>query len=106
MTKDAIKIKSFVERLQKIGVNVKLMGNYPWIYITDINKISVTEKFQSDHHFTLAFQPIRVGQELNFTDLNEIFNLLRKYISPRYRFYRKYLKPVQQKVRRIFRSIP
>ncbi len=73
------KITNFVERLQKIGINVKLAGNFPWIYLTEINGKLVTERFQGDHGFTIAFYPIRIDQKLEFTDITEIFKLIRKY---------------------------
>jgi len=73
------KIKIFVERLKKIGIDVELVGNYPWIYLSKINGKSVTEKFHANHGFTVAFYPIKKDQELKFTDIGEIFKLLRKY---------------------------
>ena len=42
-------------------------------------KKKVKEKFRAEHGFTIAFSPIRPGQELEFTDLRKIFDLLRKY---------------------------
>ena len=72
------KITVFIGRLQKIGVEVKLSGNYPWIYIERINGKSVTETFQANHGFTVAFTPIKQGQEIQFTDITEIFKLIRK----------------------------
>jgi len=73
------KIKSFVERLKKIGIEVKLAGNFPWIYLERINGKWVTETYQAEHGFTVAFMPIRKGQELELTNVTEIFKLLRKY---------------------------
>lgn len=32
------KLKVFIERLKKIGINIELVGNYPWIYLHRINK--------------------------------------------------------------------
>jgi hypothetical protein len=75
------KITIFVERLKKIGIEVKLAGNYPWVYLDEINGKRVIEKFQGNHGFTIAFLPIRENQELNFTDISEIFKLIRKYIN-------------------------
>lgn len=75
------KIDTFIKRLQKIGIDIKLLGNYPWIYIDEINGKRVKEKFMAEHGFTLAFQPTIKGQELNFTDITEIFKLLRTYIK-------------------------
>lgn len=74
------KLEIFINRLNKIGIQIKLSSNYPWIYIDSINGVIVTEKFMADHGFTIAFMPIRKGQELKFTDIKEIFNLIRKYV--------------------------
>lgn len=73
------KLTTFIERMKKLGIEIELMGNYPWIYIHTINGKRVTEKFQGNHGFTIAFTPIKTGQELNFTDITEIFKLIRKY---------------------------
>jgi hypothetical protein len=75
------KIGTFVNRMKKIGIDVKLTGNYPWIYINSINNKRVIEKFQGNHGFTIAFLPIRENQELHFTDIGEIFKLIRKYTN-------------------------
>ena len=75
------KITIFIGRLQKIGVEVKLGGNYPWIYIEHINGKRVTETFQANHGFTLAFTPIKKEQEIEFTDTKEIFKLIREYCT-------------------------
>ena len=73
------KIKVFTHRLRKIGIEVELVANYPWIYIDKINGTRVTETFRAEHGFTIAFLPITKGQELKFTDLDEIFKLIRRY---------------------------
>ena len=73
------KLDIFITRLHKIGIDVKLFGNYPWIYIDSINGKRVTELFEGNHGFTIAFLPIRNDQELQFTDITEIFHLIRKY---------------------------
>lgn len=78
MEKD--KLKVFVDRMTRININVKLVGNYPWIYIDEINGKRVTEKFEGNHGFTIAFLPVRADRELEFTDISEIFKLIRKYI--------------------------
>ena len=78
MEKD--KLKVFVDRMNRININIKLVGNYPWIYIDEINGKRVTEKFEGNHGFTIAFLPVRIDRELEFTDISEIFKLIRKYI--------------------------
>ena len=74
------KINVFVERLKKIGIDVKLSGNYPWVYITEICGKRVTEKFDGNHGFTIIFLPVRNDSPPSeFTDIKEIFKLIRKY---------------------------
>ena len=76
------KITRFVERLKKIGIDVKLSGNFPWVYIDEICGIRVTEKFEANHGFTLIFLPGRNDSPVSeFTDITEIFKLLRKYTN-------------------------
>lgn len=73
------KVYTFVNRMKKLGIDIKLLGNYPWIYIDEINGKRVAEKFEGNHGFTIAFLPARKEQELYFTDIKEIFQLIRKY---------------------------
>jgi hypothetical protein len=74
------KLEVFVNRMKRLSIDVELFGNYPWIYIDTINGKRVMEQFHGNHGFTIAFTPIRKGQELEFTDISEIFKLIRKYI--------------------------
>ena len=78
-TKAMEKIDKFVERLARIGIDVKLAANVPWIYLTHINGKRVTETFQGIHGFTIAFYPIRHNEALEFTDIGKIFELIRRY---------------------------
>ena len=74
------KIKVFVERLKKIGIDVKLSGNLPWIYLDEINGVRVTETFCANHGFTVMFLPGRNDSPPSeFTDIKEIFKLIREY---------------------------
>jgi hypothetical protein len=77
--KDLDKLTIFVNRMKRLGIDIKLAGNYPWIYIHEINGVRVTEKFEGEHGFTIAFLPVRADKELVFTDITEIFKLIRKY---------------------------
>jgi hypothetical protein len=76
------KIKVFVDRLKKIGIEVKLVGNFPWVYIDEICGKKVTETFEGNHGFTLIFLPGRLDSPVSeFTDIKEIFKLIRKYVE-------------------------
>jgi len=78
---DNRKIGDFINRLKKLGINVELVANYPWIYLDKINGKKVTERFRAEWGFTVAFAPIRRDQPLHFTDTKEIFKLIRKYLN-------------------------
>lgn len=69
----------FKTRLSKIGIVLEISCNFPWIYLDSINGKRVIEKFEADHGFTIAFLPARRDMPFHFTDLKEIFNLIRKY---------------------------
>ncbi len=74
------KLDVFVKRLKKIGIDVKLSGNFPWIYLNEICGKRVTETFQANHGFTVMFLPGRTDSPVSdFTDIKEIFNLIKKY---------------------------
>jgi hypothetical protein len=74
------KLKVFIERLKKIGIDIKLSGNFPWIYLDEICGIRVKEKFAGNHGFTVMFLPSRNDSPVSeFTDIGEIFKLIRKY---------------------------
>jgi hypothetical protein len=73
------KLTIFVDRLNKIGIKIQLSGNAPWIYLDSINGKRVTERYLGNHGFTISFYP-RKGEELEFTDITEIFKLIRKYL--------------------------
>lgn len=74
------KLGVFIERLKKIGIDVKLSGNFPWVYLDEICGIRVKETFEANHGFTVMFLPRRNDSPpSNFTDIKEIFQLIREY---------------------------
>ena len=76
------KLGVFIQRLKKIGIEVKLSGNFPWIYLNEICGKRVTETFQANHGFTVMFLPGRTDSPVSdFTDIKEIFKLIRKYTN-------------------------
>jgi len=74
------KLTIFIKRMEKLGITVELMGNFPWIYLLSINGKQVTETYLSNHRFTIMFTPVRLGQPHEFTNIKEIFILIRKYL--------------------------
>lgn len=68
-------------RLKKIGIEIEMAGNYPWIYLEKVNGNEIEEEdyFYGNHGFTIAFSPIREGQTMELTDIREVFRIIRKY---------------------------
>ena len=75
------KLDTLKKRLDKIGIDIEFAANYPWIYIWKINGERVKETFEANHGFTVGFLPVRRDKPFHFTDLNEIFKLIRKYCN-------------------------
>lgn len=73
-------VSSFVNRLAKIGINVELVGNYPWVYMRKVNGNSVKDKWLGNHGFTVFFRATKPGQSDTITDINVIFKQIRKLL--------------------------
>jgi hypothetical protein len=81
MSKEFIKLDIFMSRMNKLGIDVELMGNIPWIYIHKVNgnRIKSEDYFCGEHGFTIGFLPVRANELFDFTDIKEIFKVIRKY---------------------------
>ena len=73
-------IDTFHKRLKKIGIEVELGLNVPCVYLERINGKEVTEVFESEHSFTVAWFPVNVNNKACFSNIKEIFKLIRKYV--------------------------
>jgi hypothetical protein len=72
-------LEVFIMRMKKLNIYIDISYNYPWVYIDKINDKKVEEKFYSKHGFTIAFMPIKKDKKIEFTDIGEVFRLVRKY---------------------------
>ena len=74
-------LNRLVPRLRKIGINIEMAGNYPWIYLEKVNgnRIKKDDYFHGNHGFTIAFLPIRKDQVMELTDIREVFKIIRIY---------------------------
>ena len=74
-------IEVFVKRLSKIGIELELVANIPWIYLYRVNGNSVKkEDFSSKHGYVIAWYPVRLGNQPHLdVDLKRTFNIIRKY---------------------------
>lgn len=71
-------IERFVRRLKRIGIDVKLSLNTPWVYLDEVNGHRVTEHFHAEHGFTAFWWPVRLGQDIVFTDRRKVFAKVRE----------------------------
>lgn len=76
-----MELETFKARLKRIGIEIKLISNYPWVYLYKVNGKLVTEKSHSDYLFTIAFSPVVVGNKLKFIELEKTFKVIRKYLE-------------------------
>jgi hypothetical protein len=73
-------IKSFINRLKRIGIEVELVSNIPWIYMKKVNDKPVKGIFEADHGFTVFFTSVKDGRE-SITDIPTIFNKIRETLK-------------------------
>jgi len=70
-------VEIFINRLKKIGIELELMGNVPWIYLNKVNGNRVQpEDYNANHGFTIAWNRDKI--ELA-SDTKQIFQVIRKY---------------------------
>ena len=74
-------INRLVPRLKKIGIDVQLFGNYPWIYLDSVNgnRIKKEDYYLGNHGFTIAFYPNKEGKVMQLNDIKKTFEIIRKY---------------------------
>lgn len=64
-------------RLNKIGIEIELMGNVPWVYLTKVNGNAINKSdFTANHGFVIAWN--RNNIEL-VSNRKSIFEIIRKY---------------------------
>lgn len=74
-------IERFVRRLEKIGITVELVGNYPWVYLDSVNGRRVTERYRANHGYTAFFMPVTNNQVTRFSDRRVVFSKIRSMIN-------------------------
>lgn len=77
----AEEINKFVRRLKKIGIDVKFIGNYPWIYLETVNGKKVEGKFHSNYGFTVFWSGIKYGDVAHISDITEVFKKIRETLK-------------------------
>jgi hypothetical protein len=66
--------------MKRIGIELELMGNIPWIYLRSVNGNKVQEEdWDASYGFTIAWYPVLVGATYKLADVKKTFELIRKY---------------------------
>lgn len=74
-------IKSFVERLKKLGIDVELSSNYPWLYLDKVNGKRVKGTYEAEHGFTIFFRATKKDQVDKLLDTKIIFDKIRETLN-------------------------
>lgn len=74
-------VQIFINRLKKIGIELELVGNVPWIYLESVNGNKVRpEDYSANHGYTIAWYPIWHNDTVKLdSDLSRTFDIIRKY---------------------------
>ena len=74
-------VEIFINRLKKIGIELELVGNVPWIYLDKVNGNKVRpEDYNANHGYTIAWYPVWHKDTVKLdSDLNRTFDIIRKY---------------------------
>lgn len=76
------KLNRFIERLKVLGIEIKLIGNFPWVYLSQINGKRVVETHHSEHGFCIGYFPIQMGESFVFVgDMKPVFKLIKQYTN-------------------------
>ena len=75
-------LERLTTRLKKIGIEIELVGNYPWIYLEKVNGNGIKEEdfYYANHGFTIAFLPFQLDEKMEILDIKKTFDIIRKYI--------------------------
>lgn len=76
-------IESLVNKLKRINVDVTFMGNYPWIYLDEVNGKKVKGNFHANHGFTAFFLRMKPDDPIKYhwTDIRTVFKKIRETIN-------------------------
>lgn len=70
-------ISRFTGHLARIGITVKLVGNFPWVYLDEVNGVRVTERYMAEHGYcAFTMNPL-----CKFTDRHTVFKKIREMLQ-------------------------
>jgi hypothetical protein len=74
-------VQIFINRMKRIGIELELVGNAPWIYLEKVNGNRIRPEDYSDNHgYTIAWYPIWHKDTVRLdSDIKRTFDIIRKY---------------------------
>ena len=72
-------IGRFVRRMERLGIDIGLVGNYPWVYLDTVNGKNVKGTFAANHGFTAFTLDINTGKH-HIVDGRVLFNKIREML--------------------------
>lgn len=74
-------IQILINRMKRIGIELELSANVPWIYLDKVNGNRIQpEDYSANHGYTIAWYPVRLGKKPHLdSDIKRTFNIIRKY---------------------------
>jgi hypothetical protein len=74
-------VEILLSRLKRIGIDLELVGNIPWIYLHKVNGVAVRrEDFSSEYGYVVAWYPVMIGRVVHLdSDIKRTFRVIRKY---------------------------
>ena len=74
-------IQIFINRMKKIGIDLELSGNVPWIYLDKVNGNRIKpEDYSANHGYTIAWHPVKLGEKPHLdSNIKRTINIIRKY---------------------------
>lgn len=70
-------VSRLYNRLSNIGIDIELIGNYPWIYLHSVNSNKVKERYGAKHGFCVGYST----SPCNLLNRKETFKIIRKYLK-------------------------
>lgn len=71
-------LERVTRRLEKIGVQVSFIGNYPWVYLREVNGIEVKEAKNAKHGYCVTYNHL---DKRNLRFRKDLFNKIREVIN-------------------------
>lgn len=85
-------LTSFVDRLNKIGISVGIVSNFPWLYLDKVNELQVWQRYNANHGYNIAWY--KETETCIDVPLHHLFNTIRDVLRSAIIYERKDYKKI------------